>query len=202
MKKIGIFSFVILMALVSPSFSFGQENGDEQGGGEKIVEASFAAQKLAEASSIIRFSVTSDGTSGKKWIIRLKKAGFFIHDENLLSSKNFKPTKGITYNIVIYKGKLWSKNDRTSINIKNRAAYASLTCPSLEIACLIREQIPDEELAIMGLSSIIFMRDMTKTSKDMLSFIIRYDGFGSWLDTIHFSPSDLWGESCGFAFVE
>jgi hypothetical protein len=195
MKKVVL---VIVAALMSLSFSFGQETG----GSKRMVEASPAAQKLAGASSIVRFSVVSNNASGKKWIARLKQAGFFIHDEGLLLSKNFKATKGVTYNVVIYKGKLWSKNDRTSDNIKSRAAYASLAYPSLEIACLIREKISDKEIDAMGLSSIVIMHEPIKASKDMLYLVVHHDDFGSWLDTIHFSSGDLWDESCGFAFIE
>ena len=106
--------------------------------------------------TIIRFSVTSDGTSGKDWISRLKKKGFRISNyaKSILRSKDFKPTSGVTTDIAIL-DTLFTDNDRITKNIRAYAATLSfdgrkLSTPNAEIACLIREKFSDEDIEKMG----------------------------------------------------
>ena len=57
-----------------------------------------------EKNEIVRFSVTSDGTNGEKWIDRLESEGFIIRSaEPVLLSPDFKPTMGVEYEIVLIK---------------------------------------------------------------------------------------------------
>jgi hypothetical protein len=57
-----------------------------------------------EKDNVIRFSVTSDGTTGEQWITRLESKGFFIsvYAKGVLRSEEFKPAVSpTTYEIAI-----------------------------------------------------------------------------------------------------
>lgn len=74
--------------------------------------------KWTEKDGVIRFSVTSDGTTGEEWISRLENKNFRVGDyaKSVLRSKDFKPTSGITIFIAVLKGEIFSDNERITKN--------------------------------------------------------------------------------------
>ena len=160
--------------------------------------------KWNEKDGVIRFSVTSDGTTGEEWISRLESKSFRISDyaKSVLRSKSFKPTSGVTTEIAVLKGEIFSDNDRITKNIRKEAKNRKLSTPNAEIACLIREKFSDKELEAMGLYWIVAMHEPIKDSGgDPRLLNANRNDDGSWLLTYYFSPDYEWVRSDGFAFV-
>lgn len=168
------------------------------------VQITVIKTKWTEKDGVIRFSVTSDGTTGEQWIARLESKGFRVGDyaKSVLRSKSFKPTTGITYEIAVLKGELFSDNERITKNIRKDAKNRKLTTPNAEVACLIREKFSDKELEAMGLYWIVTMHEPIKDSGgDPILLDAFRGGDGSWLYAYYGSPDRRWGRSSGFAFV-
>lgn len=160
-------------------------------------------------NGVIYFPVTSDGTTGEEWILRLENKGVSVADDakDLLRSPDFKPTNGITTEIAVLPALLFTDNDRITKKIR---AYAEafrtpnerkLITPSIEVACLIREKFTDEEIRAMGLIWIITIHRLVNGSDsnpDLLGAI--RDGSDSWLGVCYVDPGHRWLRGGGFAF--
>lgn len=168
------------------------------------LQISVIKSKWIKKDSVIRFSVTSDGATGEQWIVRLESKGFRVNNyaKSVLRSSSFKPTSGITYEIAVLKGELFSDSDRVTKTIRKEAKNRKLSTPNAEIACLIREKFSDKELEDMGLYWIVTMHEPIKDSDDDPSLLgaIRDDD-GSWLGAGYGSPGSGWSRRYGFAFV-
>lgn len=142
------------------------------------------ARNWREADGVIYFSVTSNGTTGEEWIAHLESKGFRVGDyaKSVLRSKDFQPTSGVTTEIAVLKGMLFSDNDRITKNIRAEAEHRNFEKPNAEVACLIREKFSDKELEAMGLYWIVVMHEPIKDSGGgpFLLYSRRYD-FGQWL---------------------
>ncbi len=167
------------------------------------VQITVIKQKWTEKDGVIRFSVTSDGTTGEQWIARLESKGFWVGDyaKSVLRSKSFKPTSGNTYEIAVLKGEIFSDNERITKNIRKDAKNRKLTTPNAEVACLIREKFSDKELEVMGLYWIVTMHEPIKDSGDPRLLVARRSGGGSWLFADYDYPDSEWGRGSGFVFV-
>ncbi len=130
------------------------------------VQITVTKTKWTEKDGVIYFSVTSDGTTGEQWIARLEGKGFRVvhYAKSVLRSRSFKPTSGITYEIAVLKGELFSDSDRTTKTIRKEAKNRKFSMPNAEIACLIREKFSDKELEAMGLYWIVAMHQPIKDS--------------------------------------
>jgi hypothetical protein len=168
------------------------------------LQISVSKPKWTEKDGVIRFSVTSDGITGEEWISRLESKSFRVSDyaKSVLSSKGFKPTSGITYEIAVLKGEIFSDNDRITKNIRKEAKNRKLSDPNAEVACLVREKFSDKELEAMGLYWIVAMHEPIKDSggDPRLLAAIRFD-YGSWLHANFGCPGGEWGRGYVFAFV-
>lgn len=163
-----------------------------------------------EKNGVIYFSVTSDNESGEGWTPRLEAKGFRMSDyaKSVLCSSDFKPTDGVTYEIAVLKGMLFSDNDRVTKKIR-AAAYAGkftngqrLFDPNAEVACLIREKFTDEEIKKMGLWWIVAMHEPIKDSDGdpRLLGAYRHDD-GWWLDAFYVGLDFRWHREYGFVFT-
>ena len=131
--------------------------------------------------SIIYFSVTSDGTTGRNWITRLETLGVRVSNEArvLLRSPDFKPTSGLTTKIAVRKSTPLDDKDWWGIEeIRAEAGQRKLGKPEPEVACLIREKFTDEEIEVMGLSRILIMHEPIDDSYDDIDG----DGGRCWFD--------------------
>ncbi|MDP3004302.1 MAG: hypothetical protein Q8N43_02240 [Candidatus Azambacteria bacterium] len=158
-----------------------------------------------EQDGVIRFSITSDGTTGPEWIERLEKKGFRIGDytKSVLRSSDFKPTNGVTTEIAVLKGTLFADNNRITKKIRAEADKRKLEKPNAEVVCLIREMFTDEEIEAMGLWWIVAMHEPIKDS-DGGPYLLRAHrrGDGRWLDAYCAGPDYRWCRSeGGFAFA-
>ena len=168
------------------------------------VQISVIKPRWTEKDGVILFTVTSDGTTGEEWITRLEGKSLCIshYAESVLRSKDFKSTSGITYEIAVLKGEIFSDNERITKNIRKEAKNRKLLTPNAEVACLIRKNFSNKELKAMGLYWIVVMHEPIKDSDGdpMLLHAFRNDD-GSWLSTVYGSPDGKWLRSNGFAFV-
>lgn len=157
-----------------------------------------------EEDGIIRFTVTSDGTSGASWIERLEQGSYNVGDyaKQVLLSPDFKPTKGVTTEIVVMKGSLFSNNERTTRNIRAEASKRKYVAPNPEVACLIRVMFSDKQIEEMGLWGIVTMHEPIKDSvgDPRLLYADRFDK-GRWLNTYGDYPGYGWYDDDGFAFA-
>ena len=157
-----------------------------------------------EKDGVIRFAVKSDGTTGPQWIKRLKEKGFRLSRwaEDVLNSRDFKPTKGVTTEVEVLKGELFSDSERITRNIRADADKRKLATPNAEVACLIREMFSDEEIEAMGLWCIVAMHEPIKDSGGGAYLLAARRGDnGPWLSTFYGKPDNEWDRDTGFAFA-
>lgn len=154
-------------------------------------------RRWREKDGVIYFSVTSDGTTGRAWIKRLEKKGSRTdyQADCELCSAHFKPMTGVTTEIAVLKGMLFSDENRTTRSIYAWADRRKLEKLNAEAACLIRELFTDEEIEEMGLRSIIAM------SGDSNLLCVSRGARGDWLGAFHDVPDYEWERDRGFAFA-
>jgi len=156
-----------------------------------------------EENGIIRFSVTSDGTTGKDWISLLESRGFFVSKfaMQVLRSPSFVPTSGVTIKVAVLRGSQFLENDFSMKNICAEANKRKLLKPNAELACLIRLKFSDEEIEDMGLWWIIAIHEPIKDSSGvpcLLHACRDYAGLSLGANSVW---SGRWVPSSGFAFV-
>lgn len=169
-----------------------------------IVPLSERDHNWREENGVIYFKVTSDGTTGEQWIARLANKGYRVGDyaKSLLRSPKFKPTSGVTTEIAVLKGSIFTDEKRITKNIRAEAAKRKLSTPSAEVACLIREMFTDEEIKAMGLSWIVTMHNPIKDSDgDSTLLGTGRNGGDGWLSTYCGSSGGRWDVGYGFAFA-
>jgi len=170
--------------------------------GEWVV--SQIANKWREQDGVIYFSVTSDGTTGEEWNTRLESKGFRLSDytKSVLRSKDFKPTSGVTTEIAVLKGLLFTDSGRITENVRAEATKRKLTKPNAEVACLIREKFTDKEIEATGLWWIVTMHEPIKDSGSGPSLLGtgRLDD-GRWLRAYYGYLDYRWNRERGFAFA-
>lgn len=184
-----------------------KKQGGEDGPGRFLrgeITVSKPPRAWYEQDGIIYFSVTSDGATGENWIKRLESKNFCISDyaKSVLRSSNFKPTDGVTYEIAVLKGMLFSDNDRVMEKIRAEADKRKLTKPNVEVACLMREKLTDEEIEAMGLWWIAAMHESINDSDgDPRLLSVRRGAGGKLLGASSNYSGGRWSHECGFAFV-
>ena len=157
-----------------------------------------------EEGGVIYLQVTSDGTTGPQWITRLESKGFRVsgYTKQVLRSPDFKPTNGVTTEIAVLKGMLFTDQDRIMRKIRAEADRRKFVKPNAEVACLIREKFTDEEIEAMGLWGIVAMHEPIKDSDGDPDLLYAYrDGDGCWLGAGWDRPGRRWARDDGFAFA-
>jgi len=170
--------------------------------GELIV--SEPTSKWRYHAGIIYATFVSDGTTGAEWIVRLEKKGIILtnYAKSMLLSDDFKPTKGVSYEIAILPGGMWDDKNRTTKNIKLEASKRNLIEPNAETSCFIREMFSDKDIEVMGLQWILTMHEPIKNSGGGPSLLGTYRyGDGSCLDADVDGSDSQWFRRGGFAFV-
>lgn len=159
--------------------------------------------KWTEKDGVIRFSVTSDYSSGEQWITRLQNKGFCVSNyiQTILQSTRFMRTDSGTYEIAVLKGEIFSDDERIITNIRKEAKKRNLRAPNADIACLIREKFSDKELEDMGLYWIIAIHEPIKDSGYNPKLLGAYRRCGGSLDSDHDNDCYKWCQGSGFAFL-
>jgi hypothetical protein len=161
--------------------------------------------RWSESDLMVCFSVTSNGWTGPEWITWLENRGFQLTDDakDVLLSPDFKPTKGVVYSIVVYKGKVFTGCDRTANTVFNKAENQKFSKSHPEVACLIRDKFSDEDMEVMGLDWIYTMHEPIKDSRgDFRLLRSGRVGDGNWFDATFTSNDRVLETDCGFALVE
>jgi len=180
----------------------GEEGADQFLRGETAVRV--PDRSWREQDGVIYFTVISDGTIGQDWIPRLEGKGMRLSDDakSVLRSSDFKPTKGVIYEVAVLKGMLFNDSERVTKKIRIEAEQRTLSTPNAEIGCLIRDKFSDEEIKAMGLAWIVTMHDPIAASdgNQRLLSADRYGG-GFWLSADWVGPGYKWRRRDGFTFV-
>ncbi len=150
-------------------------------------------------AGVIYVTFVSDGTTGAEWILRLEKKGIILnfYTKSILSSDDFKPTKGVSYEIVILPGGMWDDKNRTTKKIRLEADKRNFSKPNVEASCFIREMFSGEEIETMGLKLIFTMHEPIKEGQ----LSVDYDGESACLTAYHDRSGYRWPRGYGFAFV-
>lgn len=156
---------------------------------------------------VIYFSVTSNGRTGLQWIEHFEEAGHELSDwaKSVLESKDFVSTDGVTYEIAILNGKIWSDTrHRTIRSIRILAKDLNLITPNVEVACLIREKFSINDLEQMGICWIAIMHKPIADSVDEpdLLCVFTDDNDEMFIGTICDYPHAQCPRGGGFAFVK
>ena len=180
------------------------DNGEKfQEGIVKLINE-LSALDWTEKDGVICFSITSDGTTGPDWICRLEKEYSWISKwvKEILNSPDFNPTSGVTTEIAVLKGELFSDRERTTDNIRSEADKRKLQTPNAEVACLISEKFTNKEIEAMGLSYIVTMHKPVNDSDGGSNLLLthRHDN-ESWMPPYYDCPGHEWSRDGGFAFV-
>ena len=181
-------------------------------GGEKAADAFLDSEGAVskpfrswrKQDGVIRLSVTSNGMTGEEWNVHLESKGIQVNPwaKRVLWSKDFKPTSGITTNIAILTGSLFSDKGRFTAQIRHEAQQRKLTKPNPEVACLIRQKFTDKEIMAMGVISIITMHYPIEDSDRNPSLLATHPlGDARWLGACHGNPTRKWNRDNGFAFA-
>jgi len=181
-----------------------RRHGSHQGMLNFLRGQEMVSEKNGARGSLVYFTVTTDGTTGPRWVERLAHGGARVDAgaKRALCSNEFRPTTGVTTEIVVLKGNLFKDEHRGIRYICGEAASGSLRRPNAEIACLIREAFSDQDLADMGLFSIVVMHEpiYDPTRRPRLLGASRDDG-GHLLCTMLEDPNEALPFGTGFAFV-
>ena len=179
-------------------------------GGDEVVlkvlrrEFTVSVRAWREQEGIVYFSITSNGRTGEQWITYFESKGINLaqYEKDVLRSKDFKPTSGITTEIAVLKGSLFTDKNRVISKIRDAASERKLTRPNPEVAGLIREMFTDEEIEVMGLSSIYVMHEPIEDcyGNSLLLGASRSIG-GRWLHACYGNPDSRRNHDDGFAFV-
>lgn len=157
-----------------------------------------------EQNGVITFSVTSNGRTGEEWIIYFDANGIKLTRwaKDALRSSAFQPTNGITMNIAILKGELFTDENRVTSFIQAEADKRKLTKPNAEVACLIRDMFTNQEIKEMGLKWIVAMHEPIEDSDRNPNFLgTGRLGDGPWLSTDFVKPGHGWSRVNGFVFA-
>lgn len=157
-----------------------------------------------EQDGVIYFTVTSNGMTGSQWIEYFEKRGIQLSKwaKDVLLSSDFKPTNGVTTEIAVLKGMLFTDSNRITSKIRAEADKRKLTKPNAELGCLIRDMFTDEEIGVMGLKWIVAFHEPIKDSDGNQNLLgASRNGDGRWLNAYCGSPDDYWNRDYGFAFV-
>lgn len=160
--------------------------------------------KFQEVEGVIFVKVVSDGTTGRQWMDRFQKKGIHVKNSarKILLSESFQPTQGIIHCLVILKGDLFDGGDRRTSEICQITKDGSLEIPNLEVACLLREKLSDQDLENMGLWEIVVMHHpvVDEFGVSRVLGISRHVN-GPWLEAEASDPNKKWDKDVGFAFI-
>jgi len=164
-----------------------------------------------EQDGVIYFSVMSNGMTGSQWIEHFEKKGIqlSVWAKDILNSPDFKWTNGVTTEVAVLKGTLFTESDRVTSKIR---AYANkfnldkpnckLIKPEAELGCLICDMLTDEEIKAMGLVWIIAFHEPIMDSGGAPHLLGADCGDdGHWLSAYYGEPDDRWDRDSGFAFA-
>jgi hypothetical protein len=160
-----------------------------------------------EGGRIIRFRepLVSPGWSGRRWLMYLRTQKFSLHNpfvESVLLSESFLPQPGQEYHPIILKWPLWPDEIRNDLAVIWVSCEMGLYFPRVELACLMRQALNDEDLQAMGLDWLNIMHMPVLGPGTLGHLEITRTGGGRWLSG-HVRPLDYrYPRGEGFLFED
>lgn len=152
----------------------------------------------------ITLTVTSDGTSGERWIQILEGAGYqlSIEAKRILLSETFAPTDGVVYYVTIFPGGLFKNGRRSVFRVRTEAEKFRFLRPPLEVACLLRMYLTDKDIEQLGLWFLVVMHDPIRITGGTPFLLCPHrDEGGNWFSVRFGYPSQRFGGDNGFVFI-
>ncbi len=158
---------------------------------------------------MIRFTVTSDGTTGPEWIERLESKGRKTCQDakRFLVSSDFTVTRGVTTEVVVLKGVLFEDNDRTTENICRHAMSRELENLPFEVSCFICDTFTYEEIRTLRLLGIANVGRQIPVVPGVYNSYLQYLSAYCYTDGLYLHVAEgrsydkgSWGSANGFAF--
>lgn len=123
--------------------------------GEPITTFQSRLRLWHEDDGVIWFQVTSDGKTGRQWVKHLENKGVCVHSHmvEIMSSRRFKPTSGVTYHIGVIKAAtlIEEAGNITSSKINEYGLTKhGLVAATVEIACLIADKLSVDDFKVIG----------------------------------------------------
>ncbi len=148
---------------------------------------------------VIKESVTSDGTTGPEWLRRITAKGHKITlwASNILTSKDFKPTNGVTTDLAIILDSFFKNIKRNVKNIRAEGDKREYCAPNVEVACLLLDKYSDVELKVIGVDRIVVMHDSINDQDGHPSLLYVA---GDFLGTFYDTTDGIFISNSGFAF--
>lgn len=144
-------------------------------------------------------SVVSDGTTGPKWVEIFKDLSEY--EKSVLLSEQFKATKGVRYKIVIIKGSLAKSKEVLTSSIEKGAFGLGFSESNLEVICLLRRMLSDEEIRkYMGFDLIVLMNKVyiAELIKPMLIGI--NTNTSTPFELFPYNDCGIWSQEDGFIY--
>lgn len=148
----------------------------------------------------------SRSLTGHRWFVRLRLKGLSVYDRKAFCSDSFEPVRHDT-EVAVIRSSFFHSSDITIRNAWLEAQRRNHSKLQAEAACILFEQLTEEDLAIMGLDWIMFiLRKPVKDFNDNTSFLVihrdsHYHNHGRYLCSCPAYDCTPWDEKGGFAFA-
>lgn len=169
---------------------------------ESVPPAPITPKRWRDMGDYIILPVIVDRVStGEEWIPRTAENGnrTNIYSNSVLRSDKFKTTPRGTYEVAVLKGSSFNL-DPTIKQVRDKAKEKKFSDLNSDIACFIREQYTDEELAEMGLWWIAVIHKPIFSDSYLRLLAVDRDG-GRLLNAYRGDPDSRSLRNGGFAFL-
>jgi len=124
------------------------------------------------------FEVTTNGRSGRDWIIALKEQGFKLdlYPETFFRSNDFIATNGKIYKLALIIGDELDDDKRTNEDIRAEAAIRGYVDPPVELVPYVREMFSDKDLAEERLETLTVMHKPIRVFGSLDLFGLYHNG--------------------------
>lgn len=168
------------------------------------IDSGDASSEVAlSAEEAVRISVVSDGTTGREWIDILGEENISPQAKEILLSKDFSPTNGVEYTVEILRGAIFSDEGFNVYEVLSVGRRRNLSVVHPEVSCLISRKFSNESLRSMGVTSVVFMQDVSEGLNGNQNLLAIYPVEGSYyrLGTYLGDPGNKCCLRGGFAFL-
>ncbi|MFZ4631648.1 MAG: hypothetical protein ACOYL8_00395 [Patescibacteria group bacterium] len=156
---------------------------------------------FTQKDDMVYVNLVSFGLTGQQWIEKFESEGRKLSSEvkTVLNSKEFIPTAGVIYELIIILGKHFEYGERTISTVREFAYSSGFFKARLEVACLLRNFVSDDKAKEMCIHSLSIVS--THAGKDFTR-ILGFDVDESPNSLKSYSVKDVlrWRRSTGFVF--
>ncbi|MDP9249140.1 MAG: hypothetical protein M3M85_01350 [bacterium] len=202
---------ISLLVLLTLSFGCKEKNSKND---PKVPTTAVSTTTAAVASKTTsklqiypyRFTVVSDGRSGRELVRDLEKKQFSVNGlKQMLQSSDFEQGQGVRYELVVVPVKQFPVDKRTTENISAVAKSQGYSRPPAFIAARLREQLSNSQIKNMGFSHLLVMHEpVVGLDGKPLLLAVSVCGDHRFCEDIGInraSPQQSWGSDEGFVFL-